>query len=137
MIFSGVAVRHFLDVHAAFAGGDQGHLLRGAVGHQRDVVLLLDVGAVFDVQAAHLLAFGAGLVRLELHAQDFAGHALDVVDGLGHLHAAALAAATGVDLGLDHPHGAAGASSFCTVNAGMLRGTGTPKLRKISLPWYS
>src|SRR5690606_33946241 len=32
---------------------------------------------------------------------------LDVVDALGHLHAAALATATGVDLGLDHPHGAA------------------------------
>jgi hypothetical protein len=46
-------------------------------------------------------------VRLELHAQDLAGHALDVVDGLGHLDAAALAAATGVDLGLDHPHRAA------------------------------
>ena len=38
-----------------------------------DVVLLLDVGAFLDQQAAHLLAFGAGLVRLQLHAEDLAG----------------------------------------------------------------
>jgi hypothetical protein len=56
---------------------------------------------------ADLLAFGAGLVRHQLHAQDLLGQLLHVVDGLGHLHAAALAAATSVDLGLHHPHGAA------------------------------
>ncbi|MDH6591965.1 hypothetical protein M2165_001854 [Variovorax sp. TBS-050B] len=95
---------HFLDVHAAFARGDEGHLLRGAVGHGRDVVFLLDVRTVLDVQAAHLLAFGAGLVGLELHAQDLTGELLDVLDRLGHLDAAALAAAARVDLGLDDPH---------------------------------
>ena len=31
----------------------------------------------------------------------------------------------------------AASTASCTVNAGMPRGTGTPKLRKISLPWYS
>ena len=35
-----------------------------------DVVLLLDVGAFLDEEAAHLLALGAGLVRVELHAED-------------------------------------------------------------------
>jgi hypothetical protein len=42
-------------------------------------------------------------VGLELHAQDFARDALDVFNGLGDLDAAALAAATGVDLGFHHP----------------------------------
>jgi arylsulfatase A-like enzyme len=98
------AVRHFFNVHAAFAGGNEGHLLRGAVGYHRQVILFLDIGAVFDVQAPHLLAQRAGLVRLELHAQDVAGARLDLVDRLGHLHAAALAAAARMDLRLDHPH---------------------------------
>jgi len=74
-------------------------------GHQRHIQLVLDVGAVFDVQAANLLTFGAGLVSHQLHAQNLLGQLLHVLDGLGNLHAAALAAATSVDLGLHHPHG--------------------------------
>jgi hypothetical protein len=46
-------------------------------------------------------------VRLELHAEDLAGQALDVVDRLGDLDAAALAPAAGVDLCLHHPDRAA------------------------------
>ena len=102
--FLGRGMRHFLDVHAAFAGGDEGNFLRGAVGHQRNVVFLLNVGTVFDVQAANLLAFGAGLMRLELHAQDVASDALDVLNGFGNLHTAALAAATRMNLCFDNPH---------------------------------
>ena len=52
------------------------------------------------------MAFGASLVGLELHTQDFAGDALDVIDGLGNLDATTLTTATGVDLGLNDPHGA-------------------------------
>jgi hypothetical protein len=103
----GRGVGHFLDVHAAFARRDERDLLRRAVGHGRNVVFLVDVGTVLDVEATDLLAFGAGLVRLELHAQDLAGDALDVLDGLGDLDAAALAAAARVDLGLDDPDRAA------------------------------
>jgi hypothetical protein len=68
-LFRGVG-SDFLDVHAAFARGHQGHLLRHAVGHQRNVQFLLDVGAFFDQQAIDLLAFRAGLVRDQLHAED-------------------------------------------------------------------
>ena len=76
----GRVVRDFLDVHAAFAGGHQRDLLRGAVGHHGDVDLLLDVGAFLDQQAPHLLAFRAGLVRHQLHAEDLAGELLDLVE---------------------------------------------------------
>ena len=103
----GRGVGDFLDVHAAFAGGHQRHLLRRAVGDHRNVVFLLDVGAVLDQQPAHFLAQRAGLVRDQLHAQDLAGQRLDLVDRAGQLDAAALAAATGVDLGLDDPDRAA------------------------------
>ncbi|MDT4839293.1 hypothetical protein FQZ97_730790 [compost metagenome] len=102
--FLGGGVGHFLDVHAAFAGGDERNLLGGAVGDQRHVVFLLDVGAVFDVQAADLLAFRAGLMRDQLHAQDFRGQLADVVQRARQLHAAALAAAARVDLRLDDPN---------------------------------
>jgi hypothetical protein len=50
------------------------------------------------------LAFGASLVGLELHAQDLARDAFDVIDGFGHFDAAAFATAASVDLGFDHPH---------------------------------
>ena len=103
----GGGVGHFFNVHAAFARSDQGHLLGGAVGHQRHIQLVLDVGAVFDVQAAYLLAFSASLVGDQLHAENLLGQGFYVVDGLGHLHAAALAAATSMDLRLHHPNWAA------------------------------
>ncbi|MNI27536.1 hypothetical protein D3C73_812740 [compost metagenome] len=100
----GSGVSHFLDVHAAFAGGDEGDLLRGAVSDQRHVVFLLNVGAVFDVQATNLLAFRAGLVRDQLHAQDFRGQLAHVVQRARQLDATALAAAARVNLCLDDPH---------------------------------
>ena len=50
--------RHFLDVHAAFGGRHQHHLLRAAVDHHADVKLLPDIGALLDQQAAHLLPSG-------------------------------------------------------------------------------
>jgi hypothetical protein len=56
--------------------------------------------------------------------------ALDVVQALGHFHAAALAAATGMDLGLDHPHAATellrGFNSLLHSESRVPRGTGTP-----------
>src|SRR5690606_32199451 len=102
--FLGRRMGDFFDVHAAFARGDDGDLLGGAVGDQRHVVFLLDVGAVFDVQAVDLLSFGAGLVRDQLHAQDFRGQLAYVVERTRQLHATALATATGVDLRLHDPY---------------------------------
>jgi hypothetical protein len=46
-------------------------------------------------------------VGLELHAQDLAGQRGQLGHGSRQLHATALAAATGVDLGLDDPDRAA------------------------------
>ena len=106
-----------------------------------DVVLLLDVGAVLDQQAAHLLALRAGLVGLELHAEDLAGELRYVGFRARDLDAAALAAAAGVDLRLDDPDRAAELlrrlDRFLHAEGGIPRGTGTPKLARISLPWYS
>jgi hypothetical protein len=100
-------VSDFFNVHTAFTGGDEGHLLRGAIGHDGEVILLLDVCAIFNVEATHFLAFGAGLVRFELHAQNVASAGFHVINALGDFHAAALTTATRMNLRLDHPNRAA------------------------------
>jgi hypothetical protein len=105
--FFGCGMSHFLDVHATFGGDDERHALGSAVGHGRHVVFFFDVGAVFDQQAADFLAFWASLVGDELHAQNFTGDFADIVNRAGQLNATALATATGVNLRLDNPHGAA------------------------------
>jgi hypothetical protein len=46
-------------------------------------------------------------VCLELHAQDFAGDAFDIINGLSHFDATAFAAASRVDLGFHNPNWAA------------------------------
>ena len=99
--------RHFLDVHAAFARRHQRHALGGAIDDHADIQFLGDVGALLDQQAPYLLAGRAGLVGDELHAEDFGRTLLDLVDRARQLHAAALAAPTGVNLGLHDPDRAA------------------------------
>jgi hypothetical protein len=101
-LFRGL-VGDFFDVHAAFVGGHDGHGLGGAIGQRGNVVFVLDVGAFFDQQVAHLLAFRAGLVRDQLHAEDLAGVLAHFFERGCDLDATALATATGVNLGLDHP----------------------------------
>jgi hypothetical protein len=48
--------RDFLDVHAAFGRRHQADALRHAVDDHADIELFLDVGALFDQQAPHLLS---------------------------------------------------------------------------------
>jgi hypothetical protein len=60
----------FLDVHAAFGRRHHAHLLRAAIHHDADVEFLVDIGALFDQQAPHLLALRPGLVGLQLHPEN-------------------------------------------------------------------
>ena len=100
-----------------------------------EVELARDVDALLDEQALDLLALGAGLVRDQLHAEDLRGACLGVVARLGDLDAAALAAAAGVDLRLDHDDLVAGLGDQLLgrrlaprrgCSAGRPLGTGTP-----------
>jgi hypothetical protein len=54
-------VRDLLDVHAAFGRGDDRNARRLAVDQHREIELLLDRGALLDVDAIDLLSHRAGL----------------------------------------------------------------------------
>ena len=70
-----------------------------------EVELAVDGRALFDQQPLHLLALRTGLVRHQLHAEDGLRRSSSAsLERLHHLHAAALAAATGMNLRLHHDH---------------------------------
>jgi hypothetical protein len=92
-----------LDLHAAFGGGHDGDARGGAVDQHAEIELAPDVAAALHIDALHQLAPGAGLVGDEVHADHAAGILAHLVQRLGDLDAAALAAAAGVDLRLHDP----------------------------------
>ena len=104
---------------------------RRAVDHDAQVQLALDLQPLLDEHAADLLAFRAGLVRDQRHADHLLGELLGLVGRLGQLDAAALAAAAGVNLRLDDtmspPRRLATSPASAGENATSPRGTGTPK----------
>ena len=72
-------MRHRLDVHAAFRGDDHRHAAGRSVDEQREIELLVDVGAVRDVQAVDLLAVLAGLDGDERVAEHVGGRRADIL----------------------------------------------------------
>ena len=131
-------VRHFLDVHAAFGGDDEGDAAGGAVDQRGEIKLALDRRAVLDIKPLDQAAMRAGLVRDQRHAQHALGFFLHILDGFDHLDAAALAAAAGMDLRLHHPDRAGQGFRpprplLPRVKAGLPLGTGAPKPRRTSL----
>src|SRR4051794_22622486 len=90
----GVLVRGDLDLHTALGGGDAEVVAVGAVDEEGEVVLLRDVGRRCDQRPVDRVA-------LDVHAEDLARLRDGVLWVLGQLDAAGLAAASGLDLGLD------------------------------------
>src|SRR5262249_49299323 len=95
-----------LDLHAALRGRHDHHAPRRAVERHPQIQLAGDVQPLLDEQALDFLPLGAGLRRDELHAEDLAHRIARGVLSPGDFDTAALAAAAGVDLRLDHDHGA-------------------------------
>ena len=100
-------VRHLLDVHAAFGGGDDRDARTLAVDQHREIELLVDRGAFLDIEAVDLLALRAGLMRDQRAPKNARRFLLDIVDRFHDLDAAGLAAPAGVNLRLDDPYRAA------------------------------
>ncbi len=109
----GIVVRDVLDVDAAFGGDHEGYFGGFAIDQDRQIKLLVDLGAFLDVEPVDLLAMRPGLDRDQRGTQHLLGEVIDLGDRLGDAHAAlvagrgflelALAAAAGVDLALHHP----------------------------------
>ena len=89
-----------------------------AVEGHAEVELARDPAALLDVDLADLLPLGAGLRGLEHHAEHRLGVGARLVGRAGELHAAALPAAAGVDLGL---HGADAAAELAGGALGLER----------------
>ena len=102
-----------LDVHAALGRDNERNVGGRTVNQDRQVEFFFDVGAVFDVEAVHLLAGGRGLRGHEVFAEHRFCMLFHVFLREGEAHAAffagfrldelALAAATRVDLALHDP----------------------------------
>jgi hypothetical protein len=95
--------RDFLDLHPAFGRGDDHHPLRGTVEDEAEVDFAIEVNGGLDIDAIDPLAFRPGLVRHDLAAEHRVGRFMDLVLGVAELDAPRLAAAPGMDLGLDDP----------------------------------
>ena len=89
-----------------------------------EVQLAVDGRGLFDQQPLHLLALRAGLVGHQRHAENVLGVQLGVLAGAGHFHAAALAAASGVNLRLDHDAGSALGKQFAGHRRGFFQRVG-------------
>ena len=98
----GMRFRNLLDIHAAFAGGDEGHPAVAAIDQKREIELIADLAAFLDIEALHLTALRSGLVGDKCLAEKFGGDLLHLIDRFHHLDAAGLATATGVNLRLHH-----------------------------------
>ncbi len=78
-----------------------------AVEHDAEVKLARDGQRLFDQQPLHGLAFGAGLMGDQLHAEHLGRQLAGFLRRLGELDAAALAAAAGMNLRFDDDAGGA------------------------------
>jgi hypothetical protein len=106
-------VRDVLDIDAALGGDHERYSGSLAVDQDRQIKLLVDVGAFLDIEPVDLLAVRSGLHRDQRRPQHLLGEFIDLGNRFGDAHAAlvaggrllelALAAAAGVDLALHHP----------------------------------
>ena len=136
--------RDLLDFHSARRRRHEHRPGLGAINHDSQIKFFLDRQSFFDQQPPHHAAFGPGLMRHQRHAQDFARQLGGFLDRLGDLHAAALAAPAGMDLGLDHNARGAGVEKLLGCGFRRFRGLGHFSARhrdaillQDSLAWYS
>jgi hypothetical protein len=90
------------DVDATFGRRDDDRRLCGAIHDDREIHLAVDVAAGLDVEGLDDPALRTGLGRDDRLAEQALRDLLRLVGAAHELHAAGLAAASGVDLHLDH-----------------------------------
>ena len=132
--------RDLFNLHAAGLRSHKHQLARGAIEHDAEIQFAINVRGLFDQQPLHLLALWPGLMGHQLHAENVLGMQLGIFARLRHFHAAALAAASGVNLCLDHDTRARLRQTACALRPRPLQsswpssplGTATPYLARIS-----
>ncbi len=102
-IAPGVCFRHLFDVHAARGRRDEGDRGALAIDQRRKIKFPGDVAGFFNIQTSHDAAVRTGLGRDQGHAEHARGFAPHVLKRSHDFHAAAFAAAAGMDLRLHHP----------------------------------
>ena len=108
----GIFLGDLLDLHAARSRGHDHQLRFGAIQQHAEIEFACDRQRFFDQQPSNDAAFRASLVSHQLHAEHVRRQLARLFDGLGDLHTAALAAATGVDLRFHHNSGSAFGKQF-------------------------
>ena len=108
----GILRGDLLDFHAARGRRHKHRLAFRAIDHDAQIKFVLDGQRLFDQQPAHDAAFRPGLVRDQRHAEHLAGQLAGLFHRLGDLHAAAFAAAAGVDLRFHHHAGGAASNKL-------------------------
>src|ERR1035441_10017604 len=98
----GIFGGHFFNLHAAGLGGHEDQPAGGAVEDDAEIKLAVDGRGLLDEQALDLLSERPGLMSDERHAEDILGVQLGLLASASDLDATALAAASGVNLRLDH-----------------------------------
>jgi len=141
---SGVFAGHLLNLHAAGLRGHEDQPACGAVEHDAQIQFTVDGSGLLDQQPLDLLSERAGLVGHQRHAKNLPGVEFGLLASAGHFHAAALAAASGVNLRLDHDACSAFGKELAGHRRGFFQvlatsplGTATPYFARISFAWYS
>jgi hypothetical protein len=91
----GVGLGHFLDLHAALDGGDDGRPLAVAVEDEGEVDLAHNVNSLVDQHCVHLQALLGGLVGHQVVPQHLHRQVAHFLGSLHDLHSALEAAAEG------------------------------------------
>jgi hypothetical protein len=110
----GRRVRDIFDIDATFGRNHERYFGGFAIDQDREIKLLVDIGAFLDVEPVDLFAVRPGLHRDQGCTQHLCGEFVDFGDRFGDADAAlvaggwflelALAAAARMDLAFHHPH---------------------------------
>ena len=106
---------NLLDLHAAFLGANHNDLCSIAVIYKAQIILLGNVGAFLNEKSSNLFALRTGLMGNQHLAQKLGCILLNLIQGLGNLYTASLAATACVNLCLYYSH--LGIKLLCSFNS--------------------
>ena len=113
--------RDFFNFHPARFRSHKHHLRRLAIHHDTEIKLAIDLRRFLNQQSLHFLPGRPRLVRHQRHAKNVFGVLRGLFQRLRHLHPAALAAPSGMNLSLDDNGHIAGTEKLFGSRIGLLQ----------------